>query len=77
MPHLVAEGEEYLGVRFIAGPTGLVGRGGRYTLELLYYGEVDYSALRIGTRFTVREGAKVVGEGVVVRVPDETMRAGR
>lgn len=74
MPHVVVQGENYLGVRFVAGPAD---RRGRYTLELMYYGDVDYSPLREGARFTIREGPNVVGEGVVVRPAGDVAGDGR
>ncbi len=32
----------------------------------MYYPRVDYSALQTGVTFTVREGGRIVGHGVVV-----------
>jgi hypothetical protein len=78
MPHLVVmiddRGEPgsdcacpYLGVRFVALPSApAAGEPGTYELELMYHPEVDYSALRAGTKFAVMEGPHVVGRGTVV-----------
>lgn len=60
--------EYYMGVLFqpavsIADPaTG----SGLYPLRLMYYPRVDYSTLQTGATFTVREGGRIVGHGVVV-----------
>jgi hypothetical protein len=83
MPHLVVQppdirkvvmtegnigNEDYLGVAFISGPPQYTaGQPGRFTCELLYYPEVRYEALQEGATFTVREGAKIVGFGKVIR----------
>src|SRR5262249_23674318 len=59
--------DDHLGVRFVAGPTHPVaGQSLACRLELVYYPNVDYSALQPGATFTVREGGKVVGFGEVV-----------
>jgi hypothetical protein len=36
-------------------------------MELMYFSRVDYNAVREGATFTVREGAKVIGFGVVTK----------
>lgn len=60
--------EHYMGVHFepalsITDPsTG----SGKYSLRLMYYPRVDYSTLQPGVTFTVREGGRIVGHGVVV-----------
>jgi hypothetical protein len=67
MPHAVVDGgTEYLGVRFIDGPKPEFGVPGEYRLVLMYHPDVDYSALVPGTRFTLREGARVVATGRVL-----------
>ena len=60
--------EHYMGVHFeprlsVADPTT---GSGQYPLRLMYYPRVDYSTLRTGATFTVREGGHIVGHGVVV-----------
>jgi hypothetical protein len=60
--------EPYLGVVFISGPAqSTAGQPSRVTLLLGYYPDVDYSALRDGATFTVREGGRVVGFGKVLQ----------
>ena len=60
--------EPYLGVVFLTGPAQTTaGQPNRVTLLLGYYPEVDYSALRDGATFTIREGGKIVGFGRVLR----------
>src|SRR5438477_6690952 len=60
--------ELYLGVVFISGPVQpAAGQPNRVTLLLGYYPEVDYTALRDGATFTIREGVKIVGFGRVLR----------
>src|SRR5687767_4495398 len=69
MPHLVARSGNYLGVRFVAGPSVIeAGRSGRFTLELMYP-DVDYAELQPGTDVTVREGSNTVASGVIVESP--------
>ena len=59
--------EEYLGVVFLDGPKEVqFGHSARCTLALIYFPEVSYSQLEVGATFTVREGAGVVGHGVVL-----------
>jgi hypothetical protein len=69
-PHLVADNhspETYLGVYFLEGPDISVSdQALRCRLVLVYYPDVDYSALQIGTTFTIREGPHVVGSGTVI-----------
>jgi hypothetical protein len=65
---LVVDGRtEYLGVRFADGSSPLFGVPGEYRLVLMYHPDVDYSGLFPGVRFAVREGAKVVATGRVLR----------
>lgn len=60
--------EHYMGVHFepalsVADPrTG----SGQYPLCLMYYPRIDYSTLQTGATFTIREGGRIVGHGVVV-----------
>jgi hypothetical protein len=72
---LLAEGdrltEEYLGVAFHQGPVdGAAGSEMKATLTLMYYPRVSYEKLKPGVTFTVREGAKIVGFGSVLRLLD-------
>jgi hypothetical protein len=64
-PHLrVGPDGEYLGVVFVGGGELPLGSECAATIELVYEG-VDYTALRPGVEFSVLEGARVVGSGVV------------
>ena len=60
--------EHYMGVQFepalsITDPaTG----SGQYPVRLMYHPRVDYTTLRTGATFTVREGGRIVGHGVVI-----------
>ena len=83
MPHLVIQSvdtrvatvingnqiiDEYLGVRFISGPLNVVrDEPFESTFELMYYPVVDYDAVQVGATFTIREGAKILGFGSVLR----------
>lgn len=82
MPHLVVqppevrtavvEGnvgvEDYLGVAFIAGPMPVVaGQPALFTIESMYHPSVSYESLDVGATFTIREGARVIGYGTVLR----------
>jgi hypothetical protein len=89
-PHLVMQGrevrpatfddrnvviDEYLGVRFVDGPDEMrLGEPARCTIELVYFPEIAYPEVKSGATFTVREGAKVVGHGVILdrRDPSKT-----
>ena len=60
--------EEYLGVQFTGDDRMLpAGVEHQVTLALVYFPDVDYSAIISGATFTIREGARVVGFGRVVR----------
>ena len=75
MPHAVVNEEgEYLGIRFLDGPVPQVGVAGEYRLALGYYPTVDYTALQPGICFTLREGARVVATGRVLRWGQVTPR---
>jgi hypothetical protein len=81
MPHLVIQSpdvrkanvingnvivEDYLGVRFLSAPAEMLAEQPLdCEMELTYFPRVDYSAVREGATFTVREGGKVIGFGVV------------
>ncbi len=60
--------EPYLGVAFLEGPTRVqAGETAHYSLELCY---PSYSNVLPGAEFTLREGGRIVGHGVVVdRIP--------
>ena len=63
--------EDYLGVAFLAGPEVIQpGDSCTVTMSLMYYPEVDYSRLRRGTTFTLREGGQIIGFGRVTRRSD-------
>ncbi len=58
--------EHYLGGQFIEAPeTPIANLAGSYRLSLMYFPRVDYSAVQPGATFTVREGGRIVGHGVV------------
>ena len=64
--------EEYLGIRFTGNGNELtLGEEFAVELELAYFPDVDYSGLRAGATFTIREGGTVVGFGEVERGPWE------
>ncbi|XHS80500.1 hypothetical protein ACFJGW_00995 [Burkholderiaceae bacterium UC74_6] len=68
-PHLVVPPDgEYLGVTATccAGPVA-PGDEAEVQFDLDYHPALDYSALRIGTEFQMREGARTVAIGRVVR----------
>ena len=59
--------EPYQGVAFLEGPPNYVaGDAGHFVLELMYYPDVSYADVQPGATFTVREGGKIVGHGVVL-----------
>ena len=68
MPHLVLDGgSDYLGVRFVEGPQPIFDTPIVSEFELMYQG-VDYAPLIPGVSFTVREGARIVARGRVLRI---------
>lgn len=67
-PHLQVGEGEYLGVRLFgvrAGETG--SETHRAYAQLVYWPDVDYASLDVGVQFKVKEGARTVGEGTVIR----------
>jgi translation elongation factor EF-Tu-like GTPase len=60
--------EDYLGVRFTGTVDDILvpGRAHAVSLELCYFPSVDYTALKTGAQFTIREGGTVVGFGNVI-----------
>ena len=59
--------ESYLGVQFIDGPTHpRFGHSEHFTVQLMYHPRVDYSDVLAEARFTIREGARIIGFGRVL-----------
>lgn len=59
--------EEYLGVMFTAWPDGYAnGASGEFQMELWYHPRVDYTKVIPGATFTIREGGRVVGHGLIL-----------
>jgi translation elongation factor EF-Tu-like GTPase len=74
----IVEGNEirelYLGVAFLSGPENVeLGKSFSAELALIYYPNPIYDALVPGAKFTIREGARIVGYGRVNRMvaPDD------
>ena len=69
-PHLrVPSDPSMLGVEFVAGPEGQAPFGTPVlaTIRFVYEPDVSYAALRLGCRFEILEGARIVGYGTVVQ----------
>ena len=65
-PHLVIKGTaESLGVEFYRSRLQSFDKYGTASIRLLYDG-VDYSGLKVGTKFDILEGSNVVGEGEII-----------
>ena len=68
-PHIVVNrdpNQQYLGIAFYDGQTAFE-QGEEVAVRMrLLYDKVDYSALKRGTTFLIKEGAHTVGEGVVI-----------
>jgi len=59
--------EEYLGISFSSSPNIIIqGEEFEAKIKLIYYPNADYSSLKPGATFTIREGDKVVGFGTVI-----------
>ena len=72
---IVAEGnrltEDYLGIAFHQGPVDVsAGAEIKAILTLMYYPRLSYESLKPGVTFTIREGARIVGFGSVLRLLD-------
>ena len=62
--------EPYIGVAFVGGPEKLnPGESAEVELALMYYPNPIYDGVKTGATFTVREGATIVGYGVVLSNP--------
>lgn len=67
-PHLMVKGDNiYLGISFIEGDAMGFDIWIKCVVSL-FYEEVDYSKLAVGTEFHIMEGRNNVGEGVVLEV---------
>ncbi|MCM1367697.1 MAG: hypothetical protein NC184_02675 [Roseburia sp.] len=65
-PHFVVNGDnELLGVEFIELDSKEYGVFGNAVVKLLY-DDVGYYKLKIGVRFNIVEGTRIVGEGIVL-----------
>ena len=61
--------EDYLGVAFHQGPVDAsVGTEMKVILTLMYYPRLSYEVPKPGVTFTIREGARIVGFGSVLRL---------
>jgi translation elongation factor EF-Tu-like GTPase len=83
MPHIVVQSpdvrtarvvngnvivDDYLGVRFVSATNEpLPDQSVECEMELVYHPTVDYDSVREGATFTVREGGRVIGFGLVTR----------
>ena len=67
-PHVVVGEGEYLGTIFLLAPESVQPNCPFVaTFGLVYHPQVNYSALVPGVEFSVREGARIVGRGRVIR----------
>ena len=58
--------ENYLGIVFISQKEPLIEEKEITAIVSTVYPDVDYSSLKTGITFTIREGAKIVGNGSVL-----------
>jgi hypothetical protein len=59
--------EPYLGVTFVEGPRDVqFGQPAECCLHVDHHPDADQAELRDGATFTVREGARIVGHGIVL-----------
>jgi hypothetical protein len=67
-PHFVIKGtEDYLGIQFAKLEKTPFAEHIITEVHFIFYGAVDYSKLCAGVEFEIREGSKIVGEGIVIR----------
>jgi hypothetical protein len=60
--------EEYLGVQFRPAPKTIhPGESNMVVMDLIYFPSVGYEKAMPGAGFTLREGDKIVGYGVITR----------
>jgi hypothetical protein len=65
--------ENYLGVMFVGGPEAIApGESSEVSLALLYFPEELYHEVTPGATFTIREGPRIVGFGVVLSRSQES-----
>jgi hypothetical protein len=71
--------EEYLGVQFRPAQVILLpSESARVIMDLLYYPNVDYTRAVPNAEFTLREGGRIVGYGMILRrSTDEAQEAKR
>jgi hypothetical protein len=67
--------ENYLGIMFVGGPDILEpGESADVSLALMYFPEESYNEVVPGATFTIREGSFVVGFGVILSRPQQTVQ---
>jgi hypothetical protein len=60
----LAAQEEYVGVAFVAGPDEVTaGEPCTVRMTLVYWPNCEYSSVKPGATFTLREGARIVAHG--------------
>lgn len=65
-PHLRVDNGPLLGVQITSDSADEVAPGQTIVVDLLRLYKIDYSSLRLGTRFAILEGAREVGTGAVI-----------
>lgn len=67
--------ETYLGVMFVGGPESMLpGENAEVSLALMYFPDEAYDEVKPGATFTIREGALIVGFGVILSRSQEHRR---
>ena len=77
---LIHEGDgEYLGIAFDgATPTPEAGKEIEVEFAFMYFPQVTYAEAIPGATFTLREGARIIGFGTILKIaPRETIKANK
>jgi translation elongation factor EF-Tu-like GTPase len=66
-PHAIVSGTtDMLGIAFLDGPERIsAGETANVEFQALYYPNVDYSKLKVGTQFMIVEGVRIVAVGKI------------
>lgn len=70
-PHLVVGDSDMMGVVFLEGPREVEADVSFEAVVQCLYEAVDYTPLVEGAAFTIREGGRAVGDGIILAAPPD------